>query len=399
MVIEDKPFLKCQVIDHSTSEGDKIISVIPIRVSAKAAFSQYRISPASLIDFGIMLKGTEKTSTFTLENKGVLPFEFHICHVPPKPSAHQLKHAHSSESEDTRTHAVFAKGSKVLLKQDADPDMATHIDVGMFTVYPGFGSIPPGGQQTVTVTCYAAVLGKCKEQLSIDIQGRAPTDNPHGIPYTLFAESCLPGFVVDDIESIFEEHRICGNMNLCRILQTTKDKGVFITDENRFIFTNAVVGRMATARFKIQNVNKIPCDVVLSIKPIDTECKNDVKGIFKVDPLRMCVPSCSHAFATVTFTPLKAENYQCVFEASLDVQASPAATKATKAQSLTFSISGAGNLPEVTVLHPALRNDKGNPLLLFKKLLLGDSEELPLVFHNSGIIPVQVRRYSGNAVV
>jgi len=64
---------------------------------------------------------------------------------------------------------------------------------------------------------------------------------------------------------------------------------------------------------------------------------------------------------------------------------------AIKTQSLTFDISGEGNLPRVTVLRPVFCNKRGNPLLLFKKLLLGDSEKLPLVLQNSGIIPVQVR--------
>lgn len=70
-----------------------------------------------------------------------------------------------------------------------------------------------------------------------------------------------------------------------------------------------------------------------------------------------------------------------------------------KAQSLIFDISGDGNLPRVTVLCPVLHNKRGNPLLLFKKLLLGDSEKLPLVLYNSGIIPVQVSTCHGTALV
>lgn len=45
----------------------------------------------------------------------------------------------------------------------------------------------------IVVDCYAEPLGTCKEHLSIDISDRDPKDNPLGIPYTLFAESCLPG--------------------------------------------------------------------------------------------------------------------------------------------------------------------------------------------------------------
>lgn len=63
----------------------------------------------------------------------------------------------------------------------------------MFTVYPGFGSIYPGGQQTITVDCQAEPVGTYEEHLSINICDRDPKDNPLGIPYTLLAESCLPG--------------------------------------------------------------------------------------------------------------------------------------------------------------------------------------------------------------
>ncbi|KFQ47220.1 Hydrocephalus-inducing protein, partial [Nestor notabilis] len=391
--IEDKPILQCQVIDPNICEEGETIAIIPVRVSAKAVFSKYSIHPASLISFGAMVSGTRKTCSFMLENKGILEFKFLICQedqaapLSPKKSVPQMKSAHSQESEDGKPVVLSAKPSKRLLQKDTNPVPQARLTLGMFTVYPGFGTIPPGGQQMITVECCAEPLGTCKELLSIDVSDRDPRDNPFGIPYTLFAESCLPAFVVDDIESIFEEHRICSNNNLCHILQTVQDKGIFITDENKFIFTDVLVGHRATARFKICNVGKVPCDVVLSLKPIPSKLNNRVSDVFEVDPVRMCVPSCSHAFATVAFTPQSMQTYECTFEASLDVRAS---RTAMKAQNLIFDISGDGNLPRVTVLCPVLHNKRGNPLMLFKKLLLGDSEKLPLVLHNSGIIPVQL---------
>ena len=71
--------------------------------------------------------------------------------------------------------------------------LQARLTLGMFTVYPGFGSIHPGDQQTITVDCQAEPVGTCEEHLSIDISDRDPKDNPLGIPYTLLAESCLPG--------------------------------------------------------------------------------------------------------------------------------------------------------------------------------------------------------------
>ncbi|NXG68880.1 HYDIN protein, partial [Baryphthengus martii] len=393
MCVKDKPILHCQVIEPSMCEGGETIAIIPVTVSAKAVFSKYSIYPASLINFGAMMSGTRKTCTFMLENKGILDFKFFIYRaaqdapVLQKKSTCQMRPVRSHDSENFSKMTPSAKQSKRSLQKDTTPLMQARFTLGMFTVYPGFGSIPPGGQQMITVDCYAEPLGTCKEHLSIDISDRDPRDHPLGIPYTLFAESCLPAFVIDDVESIFEEHRICSNINLHQILRTVQDKGVFIKDENKFIFNNILVGRRATARFKIRNVGKIPCDVILSIKPLPSKLHSRIGDIFKVDPARMCVPSYSHAFATVTFAPQTMQSYQCTFEASLDVQTSPAASKA---QSLTFEISGEGNLPRVTVLRPVLHNKRGNLLLLFKKLLLGHAEKLPLVLYNGDIIPVQV---------
>ncbi|NXU58594.1 HYDIN protein, partial [Turnix velox] len=382
--IEDKPILLCQVIEPNICVGGEIIAIIPVKVSAKAVFSKYSISPASLISFGAMVSGSRRTCPFTLENKGVLDFKFSICQAEQDLSAlPKERDSICQDNENLNKMTLTNKQSK----QSLQKDMQARLTLGMFTVYPGFGSIPPGAQQMIMVDCHAEPLGTCKEHLAIDISDRDPKDNPLGIPYTLFAESCLPAFVADDIESIFEEHHICSNINLSHILQTVEDRGVYIRDENKFIFSNVLVGHRATARFKISNVDKVPCNVVLSIKPTSSKPHSRLGDIFEVDPISMSVPSRSHAFATVTFTPQTVQNYQCTFEASLDVTTSPIASKG---QSLTFDISGDGNLPQVTVLHPVLHNKRGNPLLLFKRLLLGQSEELPLVLHNSGTIPVQL---------
>ena len=35
--------------------------------------------------------------------------------------------------------------------------------LGMFSIYPAFGYILPGGQQTITVDCIAETPGRCEE--------------------------------------------------------------------------------------------------------------------------------------------------------------------------------------------------------------------------------------------
>ncbi|XP_074864560.1 hydrocephalus-inducing protein homolog isoform X2 [Carettochelys insculpta] len=392
--IEDKPILHCQVIEPSVCEGGETIASIPVKVSVSSLFTKYSISPASLINFGSMMNGTRKTCSFTLENKGTLDFKYFIgklirdVPIPPKKGPSHIKHSRSRDSETLSKIPPVGKQSKRTesLQKDINLVVQARFTLSMFTVYPGFGSIPAGGQQIITVDCLAEPVGKSEEYLAIDITDRDPDDNPGGIPYTLVAESCLPAFVVDDIGSIFEEHRICSNINLYQILETVEGGGVFVSDENKFIFSNVLVGHQATARFKIANVGRIPCDVVLAVKPVSSKAAARINDIFEVDPIRMCVPSRSHAFATVTFTPQTMQSYQCIFEAFIDGLPSLVA----KSRNLTFDITGDGNLPRVTILRPILCNKRGNPLLLFKRLLLGCSERLPLVLKNSGVIPVQV---------
>lgn len=57
---------------------------------------------------------------------------------------------------------------------------------------------------------------------------------------------------------------------------------------------------------------------------------------------------------------------------------------------LTFDVQGEGCLPQVTIVKPTVRDNKGSLLLLYKRLLLGESQVLPLVLKNNGNITVTV---------
>ena len=80
-----------QVMEPSICGGGETVAVIPVRVSAKAVFSKYSIHPASLINFGAMVKGSRKTCTFMLENKGSLDFKFLIYRADQDASRLQEK--------------------------------------------------------------------------------------------------------------------------------------------------------------------------------------------------------------------------------------------------------------------------------------------------------------------
>jgi len=79
-----------------------------------------------------------------------------------------------------------------------------------------------------------------------------------------------------------------------------------------------------------------------------------------------------------------------VFEAAVEGAAVSRAGQTTRP--LTFDLVGEGHLPIVRVSAPTLRGHNGFPLLLFRRLLVGQSQMLPLVLTNEGALQSQVDR-------
>ncbi|KAM9301954.1 hydrocephalus-inducing protein homolog [Gastrophryne carolinensis] len=393
--ITDRPILKCQIIEPSLGEGGETIASIPIRASVCSAFSKYRLTPASDINFGAMVLGSRKMCSFTLENCGPLEMRYSISKMirevmiqPAKKGvAHGSKRSRSREGSESSKSISLNKSKRAdsQLRESSIPGQA-RLALGMFAVSPGFGSIPPGGQQLVNVECFADQLRKSEEFLAIDVSDRNPEEHPNGMPFRLVAEVCTPGFVTDDIGSIFEEHRIVSDARALHCLPPLPPGGIYVKNDNHFLFWNVVIGQTCCAHFKIVNSGKVPCDVALTVKPLSSKPTGRISDVFEVQPSRVSVPSHSHSFVSISFSPQSMQTYQCVFEAA----AEGVASSLSRPRSLTFEISGEGNLPRVTVLRPALRNKHGNPLLLFQRLLIGQSQQLPLVLKNEGSIPAQL---------
>uniref|UniRef100_A0A8D0AXJ9 HYDIN axonemal central pair apparatus protein n=1 Tax=Sander lucioperca TaxID=283035 RepID=A0A8D0AXJ9_SANLU len=338
VLIREQPVLPCQVIEPNIRNGGEPIAILAIKVSVKAVFSRYKITPACDIDFGPLVYGSKKSQSFTIENNGVFDSRFIIC------------------------------------RMITDPNRLT---MGLFSVYPCTGCLQPGSQQVVTVDCVAEQLGNWIQGLLIDISDRDPSDQPDGIPYRLMAEVCKPG---ENMASVFEEHHLCQNSSQLSSEQFCNAEGIYVRDENKFIFNKVLVRRTAQARFKLSNNNKVPCVLSLAIKSV---------GVFDLSATTLSIPSQSHMFAVVTFTPQTMQQYSAVFEVTMDVTSRM--TPTFKSKVLEFDIVGEGTLPSVCVVSPALRNSRGSPMLQFKQVLAGSRHTRPVVLLNDGNVPAQVQ--------
>ncbi|XP_075181569.1 hydrocephalus-inducing protein homolog [Anomaloglossus baeobatrachus] len=393
--IVDKPLLKCQVIDPILSDTGETIASIPIRISVSSAYAKYRISPSSDVNFGAMVLGSRRLCSFTLENCGLLEFRYNLSKIirevviqpTKKGPAHGTKRARSREGSGSSRSVSMSKTKRADSQlRDASISGQARFALGMFVMVPGTGTVPPGGQQIINVECVADQMGKSEELLTLDISDRHPDDHPSGLPFRLLSEVCTPGFITDDIASIFEEHRIVRDSRILQDLPPLQCGGIYLHQENRFLFWNVLVGQTSTARFKMVNSGKVPCDVALTVKPLSAKSVVRISEIFEVQPPRMSIPSHSHSYASVSFTPHSMQAYQCSFEATVEGITS----LLSKSRTLTFDIGGEGSLPRVTILRPTLRDKHGNPVLLFQRLLIGQSQQLPLVLKNEGSVPAQL---------
>ncbi|XP_077145064.1 hydrocephalus-inducing protein homolog isoform X4 [Ranitomeya variabilis] len=393
--IVDKPILKCQVIDPVLSDMGETIASIPIRISASSTFAKYHLSPSSDINFGAMVLGSRRLCSFTLENCGLLEFRYNLSKIirevtiqpTKKGPAQGMKRVRSREGSGSSRPVSISKTKRADSQlKDTSISGQARVTLGMFMMVPGFGTIPPGGQQIINVECFADQLGKSEALLTLDISDRHPEDHPGGIPFRLIGEVCTPGFVTDDIASIFEEHRIVGDARVLQCLPPLQSGGIYLQEENRFLFWNVLVGQTSTARFKIINSGKVTCDVALTVKPLSAKSVARISEIFEIQPPRMSIPSHSHSYASVSFTPQSMQTYQCTFEAT--VEGIPSSL--SKSRTLIFDLAGEGSLPRVTILRPVLRNKRGNPVLLFQRLFIGQSQQLPFVLKNEGSVPAQL---------
>ncbi|TDH09205.1 hypothetical protein EPR50_G00084380 [Perca flavescens] len=351
---------------------------------------KYKITPACDIDFGPLVYGSKKSQSFTIENNGLFDSRFIICRMitdPAPPGGPGSKILQESHSE--RPTGASSKARRETLLKDMNITQ-NRLTMGLFSVSPCTGCLQPGSQQVVTVDCVAEQLGNWNQGLLIDISDRDPSDQPDGIPYRLLAEVCKPGIVLD-MASVFEEHHLCHNSSQLSSEQFCNAEGIYVRDENKFIFNKVLVRRTAQARFKLSNNSKVPCVLSLAIKSFATKMSRSAgsTGVFDLAATTLSIPSQSHMFAVVTFTPQTMQQYSAIFEVTMDVTSRM--TPTCKSKVLEFDLVGEGTLPSVCVVRPALRNSRGSPMLQFRQVLAGRRHTRPVVLLNDGNVPAKVQ--------
>ncbi|XP_065674973.1 hydrocephalus-inducing protein homolog isoform X5 [Hydra vulgaris] len=382
--ISDMPILKCQVIEPNMGENGEIIACIPVKVSAKSIFSKYTISPGREINFGAVVVNTKKTRTFTIENKSQFDFRFNIL----KPQAKTVSSSqHTSSFSKIRSQRESFKGNEINVAPTGI--VGGHnikSNFGIFSVNPSNGIVAAlNGSCVVTVDMISEIPMIGLEDVVIDISDRDPEDHPGGIEFRFVGEVCLPSILSlpNGASSIFEEHRIIKSFNTMSPVHDFASKTcIYVEDDNRFFIHNVIVGHVANVKFKITNSNKIPCDVVFSLKPISNKSVHKIIDVFEINMQRASIFPQSTTYVVVSFQPQAIQQYSCVFEAVVD----GLSASISNGRNITFDIIGDGVLPHISILKPITTNLQGTPIIVFQRLILGHCQRAQVVLKNDGLL-------------
>lgn len=183
----------------------KAEQALPLRLSARAQFSHYSITPARGLHFGpVTYNTTSKPRTFEISNLGEFPFTMKLLPLgePPQPPPTSATAATGKGGKGpgakggaAAAGATAAAGRKSVVAKAADvvPAGPNSLQLGQFVFEPAEAVIQPGGQQVVSVVFKAEGAATYTATAGISISERDFGDHPEGLPCEVAGESCIPG--------------------------------------------------------------------------------------------------------------------------------------------------------------------------------------------------------------
>lgn len=85
--------------------------------------------------------------------------------------------------------------------------------------------------------------------------------------YQYIGESCIPGIITEDFESIFEEQIVVASSN--QSMTQMINSNIFAVEEKCFLFGTLFPSKNPDGiveKFKISNFNKIPCTIKFDVR-------------------------------------------------------------------------------------------------------------------------------------
>jgi hydrocephalus-inducing protein len=189
------------LIEPATGRAEHLL---PLKLSGRATFSRYSVTPARGLHFGpVTYNTTSAPRVFEIVNLGEFPFTVKLFPLgkPPKPppdadaaapAGKGGKGAAKGVAGGSAASATAAAAKKAAAAARA-AEAANALTLGQFVFEPSEATIQPGGKQEVSVVFRAEGAATYSATAGIAVSERDFADHPEGLPYEVAGESCIPG--------------------------------------------------------------------------------------------------------------------------------------------------------------------------------------------------------------
>jgi len=190
------------LIEPSTGKPEQ---ALPVKLSGRATFSRYSVTPARGLHFGaVTYNTTSAPRVVEIANLGEFPFTMKLYPLgdPPKPPPPDptttkpkpgAKAAAGGAAAAAASAAAAKKAAAAKAAEAAAAAAANALCLGQFVFDPAEAVIEPGGRQEVTIVFKAEGAASHSATAGIGISERDFGDHPDGLPYEVAGESCIPG--------------------------------------------------------------------------------------------------------------------------------------------------------------------------------------------------------------
>lgn len=370
-----------------------------LKLDVRSILSKYAIVPARGLHFGPHVYNTTSAPRYiSISNTGESTFDVKLFNYGNESSekteieaeqvAAPVESKEWNKERKGTSKEKSSKNSSGSKKQDKSKE-AKPLNLGNFHLTPQTASVSPGSSLDVCTIFTAESQRTFTEILGIEISDRDPNDCPGGIPYELSAESCIPGINSEDLDLIFEEHKVISYLNPLH-----PEPHCFARAERTFNFGPVLACfeqqqkqlNPTEARFRISNPNKVAATVRFSMKPRSPQETPADSFPMDVEPRKVDIPEHEHRYVTVSFLPRSIQTFVGTFEANVEGGVDP------KTKSFTCDVRGDGALPQISLKDSHGAGEQSDACSLrLPRAMPGHHKSHKVFVCNHGLLPAHTR--------
>ncbi|XP_043487241.1 hydrocephalus-inducing protein-like [Polistes fuscatus] len=382
--LKEAPILKCHIID--TNNQAMIVAEFPLTVSLLAYYNRFHLNPYPEINFGTIPICTKKIMYLDIENTGGFAFRYSI-RIPSKSiffSDNVKKEEKTSKRKNTgRDTEIVSKRDKKSTKADkTEVNINKTLNIGPFVLTKSEAEIEAGQIDTITIECYAEIVGSQEEQIIVFVPDTV-MEYSEGKKVILCVDSCIPSIDFTNFDRMFRNNHIVDNIEDFVCPKEISAHTVFARQPKCLHFRRVTMSSTHTSCFELHNRGIVPADI--EVKAFVKSPSNVKPTTFVVEPQKERIPAHSHKRINIIFAPALIDTYHGYLEIKLNLP------KHLDEEKCIIELIGESCVPEITITEPpAISGVRDGPIVRFHRTLVEETSIDKFAFQNIGLVQANV---------